>query len=663
MIQNRRVDDKSPIYDLFTLSIALWRDCLVEPLNERLHTSIQTILIRDRTEGQVDRDLIRDVLLTYVRVGINTKNLAEPLLDFYKTHFEKVFIEKTAAFFKNEAQAFLENNGVIEYMRHASRRIREEEERIGVVLHASSREPMMARLIEVLVQEWTERFQAEFQLCLEQERIDDMSGLYYLLRQVPNGLKPLEKIFEEYITKVGIQELQALADEAKAKDTQADPKSFVTTVLAVFNRFLNICKEAFKNDVGFVSAFDRAGRRYVNVNAVTVVPVAAGPGRRRNVEPPSLAPRLLATYTDLILRKGASQIKDEKEMEDTLNSVVYLFKFLPDKDVFMLNYSKLLSRRLLTDTSASIDSESFIVQKLKQEQGLEFTQKLVKMISDIQISKDLNTEFQEHLGNKDIKLPCSLGVYVIAMGSWPVSAPRTGFTMPSSMQLPLDTFNAYYNKKHSGRKLSYLHDLSRVEVENRACRGKVVRLNAIPYQAAILLQFNESPNVTFRELQDRLTLVDEALRSALYGLVKSKVLLVEEPSSDDPAAWKPDTNFRPNTKGLKVKGGRINVAAPWTPQRGGTGGGKAVEDPEIELHRAIVLQSWIVKLMKAQSSKPNRLMVHNELVAEVTKATSKWFLPQPATIKKAIETLINQEFIERATDEHGNWMQAYSYLA
>lgn len=661
MIQNRRVDDKSPIYDLFTLSIALWRDCLIDPINERLHSAIQTMLIRDRTEGPVDRDLIRDVLLTYVRVGINIKNLAEPLIDFYATHFEKVFIEKTAVFFKNEAQAFLESNGVMEYMRHASRRIREEEERIGVVLHASSREPMMARLIEVLVQDWTERFQAEFQLCLEQERVEDMGGLYYLLKQVPGGLRPLEQIFEEHITKIGTQELQALADEAKAKETQVDPKSFVTTVLTVFNQFLNICKEAFKNDVGFVSAFDRAGRRYVNVNAVTVLPAPAGPGRRRNVEPPALAPRLLATYTDLILRKGPSQIKDEKEMEETLNNVVYLFKFIPDKDVFMLNYSKLLSRRLLTDTSASIDSESFIVQKLKQEQGLEFTQKLVKMISDIQLSKDLNTEFQEHLGNREISLPCSLGVYVIAMGSWPVSAPRTGFTMPSSMQLPLDTFNAFYNKKHSGRKLSYLHDLSRVEVENRACRGKVVRLNAISYQAAILLQFNESPNVTFRELQDRLTLVDEALRSALYGLVKSKVLLVE--ASDDPAAWKLDTNFAPNTKGLKVKGGRINVAAPWAPQRGGAGGGKVVEDPEIEMHRHIVLQSWIVKLMKAQSSKPNRLMVHNELVAEVTKATSKWFLPQPATIKKAIETLINQEFIERAVDEHGNWMQAYSYLA
>lgn len=52
-------------------------------------------------------------------------------------------------------------------------------------------------------------------------------------------------------------------------------------------------------------------------------------------------------------------------MEATLNDVVSLFKYLTDKDVFMMVYSKLLSKRLIGDLSASEDAESSMIQKLK----------------------------------------------------------------------------------------------------------------------------------------------------------------------------------------------------------------------------------------------------------------------------------------------------------
>jgi cullin 1 len=44
---------------------------------------------------------------------------------------------------------------------------------------------------------------------------------------------------------------------------------------------------------------------------------------------------------------------------------VSLFKYLTDKDVFMMVYSKLLSKRLIGDLSASEDAESQMIQKLK----------------------------------------------------------------------------------------------------------------------------------------------------------------------------------------------------------------------------------------------------------------------------------------------------------
>ena len=44
-------------------------------------------------------------------------------------------------------------------------------------------------------------------------------------------------------------------------------------------------------------------------------------------------------------------------------------------------------------------------------------------------------------------------------------------------------------------------------------------------------------------------------------------------------------------------------------------------------------------------------MEHNNLVAEVTKQTAARFVPNPNMIKKRIETLIEQEYLERAPDD------------
>ena len=98
----------------------------------------------------------------------------------------------------------------------------------------------------------------------------------------------------------------------------------------------------------------------------------------------------------MILRKGAKHISDEQEMERTLEDVVSLFKYscfsyfyiyfycllcsllffffhryLPDKDVFMLVYSKLLSKRLIHDNSGNNDFEATMIAKLKNSQGFE----------------------------------------------------------------------------------------------------------------------------------------------------------------------------------------------------------------------------------------------------------------------------------------------------
>jgi hypothetical protein len=57
----------------------------------------------------------------------------------------------------------------------------------------------------------------------------------------------------------------------------------------------------------------------------------------------------------------------------------------------------MLARRLINQQSICIDAEEFMVTKLKQTCGYEFTGKLARMFQDIKVSEDLNTEFLEYL--------------------------------------------------------------------------------------------------------------------------------------------------------------------------------------------------------------------------------------------------------------------------
>ena len=70
-----------------------------------------------------------------------------------------------------------------------------------------------------------------------------------------------------------------------------------------------------------------------------------------------------------------------------------VFKYVEDKDVFQKFYSKLLANRLVNDTSASDDSEAFMIAKLKEACGFEYTSKLQRMFTDKDVSNDLTSAF------------------------------------------------------------------------------------------------------------------------------------------------------------------------------------------------------------------------------------------------------------------------------
>ena len=125
-----------------------------------------------------------------------------------------------------------------------------------------------------------------------------------------------------------------------------------------------------------MTSLDKACGKFINNNAVTT-----------KAKDTRKSPELLAKYCDILLKKS-SKNPEEAELEETLNQVMVVFKYIEDKDVFQKFYSKMLAKRLVQAMSVSDDAEASMISKLKQTCGFEYTNKLQRMFQDIGVSKD-----------------------------------------------------------------------------------------------------------------------------------------------------------------------------------------------------------------------------------------------------------------------------------
>jgi cullin 1 len=74
---------------------------------------------------------------------------------------------------------------------------------------------------------------------------------------------------------------------------------------------------------------------------------------------------------------------------------------------------------------------------------------------------------------------------------------------------------------------------------------------------------------------------------------------------------------------------------------------------KVEEDRTVAIEAAIVRIMKARKE-----MKHNQLIAEVLNQLH-FFRPQPKSVKRRIEHLIDREYLERDEDQSN----VYRYLA
>ncbi|CAI4210740.1 unnamed protein product [Parascedosporium putredinis] len=533
----REMDEgKKGIYDVYILHLVKWRQVLFEQVHGKVMDAVLKLVEKQRNGETIEYSQIKAVVDSFVSLGLDETDPSKSTLDVYRFHFEKPFLKATADFYQAESKQFVNENSIVEYMKKAEARLDEEDERVRTYLHQDIAVPLKTTCHQALIAEHSALLRDEFQVLLDNDREEDMARMYKLLSRIPEGLDPLRQKFESHVRKAGLS--------------------------ATHTKYQALVKKAFCDEPEFTRALDNACREFVNRNEVC----KSGSNK---------SPELVAKYTDVLLRKGGNSV-EESELEATLTQIMTVFKYIEDKDVFQKFYSRMLARRLVHGNSSSDDAETSMISKLKEACGFEYTNKLQRMFQDMQISKDLNTNFRTQEADKESGGSTLDSQYsILGTGFWPLQPPTTKFNPPAEIANDFEKFTRFYKENHEGRKLTWLWNLCKGEVRAHYCKGAKTpyTFQVSLYQMAILLLFNERDTYSYDDIAATTQLNPDVLEQAMATILKAKVLLV----SPEGSKAKPGASFKLNTD-FKNKKIRIKLDQ---------GGVKETKQEEAETNKTI----------------------------------------------------------------------------
>uniref|UniRef100_A0A673ZQ65 Cullin 2 n=1 Tax=Salmo trutta TaxID=8032 RepID=A0A673ZQ65_SALTR len=620
------VDMNEPLMEIGELALDMWRKLMIEPLQAVLIRMLLNEVKNDRCGEDPNQKVIHGVINSFVHVEQYKKKFP---LKFYQEIFEGPFLTKTGEYYKQEASNLLQESNCSQYMEKVLGRLKDEEVRCRKYLHPSSYAKVIHECQQRMVADHLQFLHGECQNIIRQEKRDDMANMYTLLRAVSSGLPHMIQELQVHIHDEGIRATSNLSQENVRHISISPSYHYIISMQDRMMMFLYL--HFFYNT------------KHTLTTALTSVV--------NHREPKSIckAPELLAKYCDNLLKKSAKGMT-ENEVEDKLTSFITVFKYIDDKDVFQKFYARMLAKRLIHGLSLSMDSEEAMINKLKQACGYEFTSKLHRMYTDMSVSADLNNKFNNFIKTQEspVELGISFQIYVLQAGAWPLThVPSSTFAIPQELEKSVQMFELFYNQHFSGRKLTWLHYLCTGEVKMNYLSKPYVAM-VTTYQMAVLLAFNNSETVGYKELQDSTQMNEKELQKTIKSLLDVKMLNHDSQKVRAGSSLLSTFSLNMSFTSKRTKFKITTSMQKDTPQEMEQTRSAVDED------RKMYLQAAIVRIMKAR-----KVLRHNALIQEVINQSKARFNPSISMIKKCIEVLIDKQYIERSQSS----ADEYSYVA
>eukprot|EP00743_Colponemidia_sp_Colp-15_P002799 GILK01003029.1.p1 GENE.GILK01003029.1~~GILK01003029.1.p1 ORF type:complete len:733 (-),score=137.04 GILK01003029.1:128-2326(-) len=609
VVQTRKI----PVYDL---GLVLFRDEIARhaKIKDRLSQRLLQLILKERQNELIDRSLLKSTLSMLVDVGVHSRTV-------YEEDFEILFLDQTATFYRQESQQYISQNTTPDYLKKAEQRLKEEASRVQHYLDASTETKLKDIVEKELISNHAKTLvEMENSGCVamfRDNKIEDLARMYNLFSRVPATLTEMRDALSAYVKEIG---KALVTDQEKLKD----PVIYVQGLLELKDKYDTIVSNSFKNDKQFQKTLKEAFEFFINLDTRTA--------------------QFLSLYLDDLLKKGLKGLSEE-DQESKLDKMIMLFRFLQDKDIFENYYKQHLAKRLLSGKSTSDDAERTMIAKLKTECGYQFTSKLEGMFTDMKLSAETMTAFKNFSKGK-LTGGVELSLNILTTGFWPTqSVPPC--KLPAEVSNMCESFKNYYLGTHTGRRITWQTNMGTADIKCTFNTGRH-ELNVSTYQMCALMMFNTVDRITVRELVQTCQIPDADLKRHLMSLIVPKFrVLNKEPKgkdiNDDDVL---SVNLEFASKLFRVKIPLVHVKETAV---------ESFDVPEpVEEDRRHLIEAAIVRIMKSRKT-----LEHNNLVAEVTKQLTARFAPNPAIIKKRIESLIEREYLERSKTDR----RVYNYLA
>jgi hypothetical protein len=354
---------------------------------------------------------------------------------------------------------------------------------------------------------------------------------------------------------------------------------------------------------------------------------------------------MIVYYCDHILKGGAKL--SEAEFDLQVDTIMKLFTYLDNKDLFYSMFQKLLAQRLLDKKSKDVLERSFIA-KLKDTVGDVEVNKLQVMFTDIKLSEERTEGFKDFCKNYPTKIPYETTVMVLNNYDWPSLTEMT-VTLSPHFNIAMEAFTEYYKKMQaSNRVLKWQPSMANTVLTHIDDRGQKRELTMTAVQASIMVLVYENDKLKFDDIRTALAVPDgeKALLKYTIGPLlvgRSKTPLLDiiggsgkkEIDDDDIITWVP----------LRCKERRLAF------QKGTFVEPKPDEDIRARLP---LYDAALVRVMKARHT-----ATIQELFGEASTHLIKRFKPDQKAMRKRLEYLIDKGYMRYDPDDR----KKLNYLA
>ncbi|KAH7927936.1 Cullin-domain-containing protein [Leucogyrophana mollusca] len=628
------------------------------PIRDHVVSAILSLLQIERDGYVINRSAVKECVDVFLQLRVDREGKT-----VYKRDLEPAVLQASETFYVGEGKRLLESCDATEYLRRVEARINSEQERAHHYLSSQTASPLRKILENHLLTPHLSSVinmpNSGLDIMIDLDKVEDLNRLYRLFMMVPAGIPTLKKSLKESILRRGKDVNQASTnsettqvdpdDDPDVVDSSSKPKGkgktraigpgtqtlslalkWVQDVLDLKDKFDQVWKRAFDSNRDVETSLNEAFEDFINLN--------------------DKAPEYISLFIDENLKKGLKG-KTDIEVDNVLDKTITVFRFVAEKDAFERYYKNHLAKRLLLGRSVSDDAERGMLAKLKVECGFQFTQKLEGMFHDMKLSTDAMQAYRKHLENTSAP-DIEISVTVMTSTFWPMSHSNASCTLPESLIRSCKSFEQFYLNRHSGRRLTWQLSLGNADVRVQF-KAKKNDLNVSTFALVILLLFEDLPDDEFltyeaSELKTATAMPDVDLQRHLQSLAcaKYKILKKHPPGRD----VNPSDSFSFNSDFTcpmqKIKISTVSAKVETSEER------KETRD-RIEEERHHQTEACIVRIMKDRKN-----MTHNDLVNEVTRQLATRFQPNPQSIKKRIEGLIDREYLERCEDR-----KSYNYLA